>query len=100
MTSFADIPGISTLDPWATQAELNRILTPTDNKNIHLAQLDASRMKTLDDLFYGFSGISSFPEYFGWNWAAFADCIRDLAWLLIKRLSAMVASAEPLTNHE
>lgn len=35
-----------------------------------------------------------FPSYFGSNWDAFEDCIRDLDWLNTRRVVAVVTSAE------
>ena len=28
-----------------------------------------------------YSGQLRFPAYFGWNWDAFEECLRDLSWL-------------------
>lgn len=42
--------------------------------------LDAG-VRTRSELFERFSRLLSFPEYFGWNWDAFEECLRDLSWL-------------------
>lgn len=36
---------------------------------------------TVDDLFTEFSDKFKFPNYFGYNWPAFDECINDLSWL-------------------
>lgn len=33
-----------------------------------------------DAVFAFYASTLSFPEYFGWNWDAFHDCITDLSW--------------------
>jgi hypothetical protein len=37
--------------------------------------------RTEHDLFAEFSAALQFPRYFGWNWAAFEECVADLSWL-------------------
>jgi hypothetical protein len=37
-----------------------------------------SKMQTLDALFDEFSAAWQFPYYFGYNWAAFDECLSDL----------------------
>jgi barstar (barnase inhibitor) len=38
-------------------------------------------MRRVSDLDNEFAAALQFPWYFGENWAAFDDCIKDLAWL-------------------
>ena len=40
------------------------------------ADLNASH-----DVFAFYSKALAFPDYFGWNWDAFDECITDLSWL-------------------
>ncbi|KAB1928245.1 barstar family protein [Micromonospora noduli] len=46
-----------------------------------VARLDGTRMTDADHTFYEFSDALLFPGYFGWNWNALSDCLRDLNWL-------------------
>jgi RNAse (barnase) inhibitor barstar len=43
--------------------------------------LSGRKMRTRKGVFDQFSTLLQFPEYFGNNWNAFSDCIRDLDWL-------------------
>jgi hypothetical protein len=37
--------------------------------------MDGRRMRTVDDLFQQYLREFRLPEYFGWNWAAFDECM-------------------------
>ncbi|WP_353505526.1 barstar family protein [Verrucosispora sp. ts21] len=43
-----------------------------------VARLDGTRMVDADQVSYDFSDALLFPSYFGWNWNALSDCLRDL----------------------
>ncbi|MFI6013817.1 barstar family protein [Streptomyces sp. NPDC051243] len=45
------------------------------------AWLDGSEMRDLDGLFQQFYDGFKLPDYFGWNFPALNDCLRDLNWL-------------------
>lgn len=47
----------------------------------HVVRLDGSRMRTLESLYREYAREWNFPEYFGWNWPAFSECLRDLSWI-------------------
>ena len=41
-----------------------------------------------------------FPKYFGWNWDALEECIRDLSWLQDVRQVVIVHEGLPLSPRE
>lgn len=42
-----------------------------------LLVIDGKKCKTTDDLFKEYATVLKFPDYFGYNWGAFDECIRD-----------------------
>jgi len=54
------------------EAEAQRYLT---------ASIDLPHQVTPATLFEGFASAMRFPEWFGANWDALADCLTDLSWL-------------------
>ncbi|WP_172204046.1 barstar family protein [Niveibacterium sp. COAC-50] len=54
------------------EAEAQRYLT---------ASIDLPSQVTPATLFEGFASALRFPEWFGANWDALADCLTDLSWL-------------------
>ncbi|WP_410809540.1 barstar family protein [Micromonospora sp. 067-2] len=65
-----------------------------------VARLDGTRMTDAGHTFYEFSDALLFPGYFGWNWNALSDCLRDLSWLpadgyliVVENPSALLSSS-------
>ncbi|WP_308291036.1 barstar family protein [Micromonospora sp. RL09-050-HVF-A] len=61
-----------------------------------VACLDGARMTNADQVFYDFSDALLFPSYFGWNWNALSDCLRDLHWLPADGYLVIVENAHRL----
>ncbi|AKB36670.1 hypothetical protein MSSAC_2080 [Methanosarcina siciliae C2J] len=57
------------------------IETLSKGKGSYLAKVDGSKCKDLDSLFSEFKKAFKFPDYFGYNWAAFDECLNDLDWI-------------------
>ncbi|MFD9424751.1 MULTISPECIES: barstar family protein [unclassified Streptomyces] len=49
--------------------------------SVYVARLNGHDMPDEVSVFQQFSERLKFPEYFGWNWNALYDCLRDLQWL-------------------
>ena len=82
MTSFAEVAGPS--GPWvhlADRSDTDGILSSARDAGVLLVQVDGSRTHTLEELFREYVREFSLPEYFGWNWAAFDECMKNLEWL-------------------
>lgn len=50
-------------------------------KRTTIVYIDGSKIADKKSLLREFAAQMSFPEYFGFNWDAFNDCLQDLSWL-------------------
>lgn len=48
----------------------------------YAVRFDGREMRDTDAVFQQFYDRLKLPDYFGWNWNALLDCLRDLHWLL------------------
>lgn len=62
--------------------------------------LDGSRMKTLNGVFGEFATGLEFPDYFGFNSAAFDECLNDLSWLNANGICIVILDAGQLLTDE
>lgn len=91
---------ISLSPPWvhvlAKSTPLDRSIAATRTIGGQVVQLDAASMRDLEGLFRAYVREFSFPEYFGWNWAAYAECMESLEWLPARSYLTIIANAESL----
>lgn len=90
--------------PWVHRTmkdDLTLILESAQSADVLVVRLDGARMHTLEELFREYVREFALPEYFGWNWAAFDECMKELddqparAYLTIITGGEQVLSAEP-----
>ncbi|MFF3617204.1 barstar family protein [Streptomyces sp. NPDC002580] len=60
---------------------------------MYVARLDGRKMHDTDAAFQQFYDELRLPGYFGWNWDALSDCLRDLNWLPADRYVLIVEAA-------
>jgi len=56
--------------------------------------LDGAKMRDVEGLFREYVREFRFPEYFGWNWDAFYECLRELEALPARSYLTVVSHAE------
>lgn len=65
---------------YATAADLTpQLRTALQSAGIATFDLNGEPIRTRDDLLRGIAAAMQFPDYFGMNWDAVIDCLRDLA---------------------
>jgi hypothetical protein len=64
----------SSADVGAVRSELARL-------GVFCAEIDGSRIDSEESLFLEIGRALQFPDYFGQNWDALIDCLRDLGWM-------------------
>ena len=68
----------STGAPYVRRVSSDSFIEPSVENNCLMIRLDGRAMRTLEALFRAYVREFRFPEYFGWNWAAFDECITTL----------------------
>jgi hypothetical protein len=97
-------------DLWATEKPRLGVLSNGDSVPIlkalpptgavFIARLDGSKMVDSYGVFEEFSKTLKFPAYFGWNWPALSDCIRDLDWIPADRYLLLIENPSLLLRSE
>lgn len=73
------------IKPWChiathgAHAPVNELI-PAGGLNF-VASMEGAGALSVDDVFQKFWDAFRLPDYFGWNWPALHDCLRDLSWL-------------------
>lgn len=65
-------------------------------RGIELLDLDASRLGGERELLGELAQVFHFPDYFGENWDALDECLRDLAWMPARGYVLRLAGAQEL----
>jgi len=86
-------PSVLVVDARSTTS-LAEVMPPSGSMAV--AHLDGSSMVEADDVFGLFSSALKFPVYFGWNWDAFSDCLRDMSWYPSDRYLIVIDNAEKI----
>lgn len=64
-----------------TDRELYSIMFDAAQEGAFVSHIRGKMCDDIDGFFREVSSSMRFPYYFGWNWAAFDECITDLEWL-------------------
>jgi len=70
-------PGIYRLSSRAKAENILAPLAPVEWRGFHL---DGRHIETKPEFLRAAAASMDFPTYFGQNWDAFEECIRDLSW--------------------
>ncbi|WP_229898841.1 barstar family protein [Streptomyces hiroshimensis] len=63
-----------------------------------VGRLDGAKMGDTDGVFEQFWDRFRFPDYFGWNWHALSDCLRDLHWMRADRYLVVIENSSSLLS--
>ena len=79
-----------------TPEELYSVMYRADQGGAYVAHIRGELCSTTDSFFREISSAMRFPHYFGWNWAAFDECITDLEWLKFSCILIVIDDHEEL----
>ena len=66
----------------------------------YVAILRGERMQTIKSLFHEIAAALQFPYYFGDNWNALDECLKDLEWLPAKIFIIGITNSEFILSQE
>lgn len=100
-----DSPLVRRESPWwfgcfEPRAALERLEADLESRGILVRRLAGSRVSTIDSLFREIADVFEFPDYFGANWPALAECVRDLEWQSSKGVVLMISDAADVLCRE
>jgi len=61
--------------------KVSSIFDDVGDESVFVGTVEGNKCNTLEGLFSEFAEAFEFPDYFGYNWAAFDECLNDLGWL-------------------
>ncbi len=76
-------------------AEICRV---AESLGLTLFHLDLKGASTKQGFLKVAADVFRFPDYFGGNWDAFADCLKDLAWCKAKDYVILIENMEGFTE--
>lgn len=83
-----------------TDEQLYTIMCEAEENGAYVALIRGNLCRTLEDFYKEISAAMRFPSYFGWNWAALDDCIRDLEWLRFSSLLIVIDDFDCIFRRE
>lgn len=101
MTNFESLTSNS--GPWvheASNSEATLIRNAASKADVLVIELAGNRMRTLEGLFGEYAQAFAFPGYFGWNWAAFDECLYDLGWLPARSYLTIISHGSEVLSKE
>jgi hypothetical protein len=84
----------------STASDLMWSWQQTEGKRVAVRALRGNKMATAARLFDEFAAALQFPYYFGENWDAFDECLRDLEWLEADAYVIVITHAQQVLDCE
>jgi hypothetical protein len=69
-------------------------------KRIRVAEVDGAAVRSKQDLMEALSAALELPDYFGGNWDALEEVLRDLGWLEAKGHVVLIRSGEEMWKRD
>lgn len=90
-----DVSGLYILKPNESIANL---LDAAKQSNIQVFHLEGQSITSQDLYFQEIAKLFQFPNYFGHNWDAVADCLTDLSWEEGDRILIVYSNSQSLRD--
>lgn len=79
-----------------TQEDAGQAIESLHGGSIALVEVDGTEIGSESDLFTAVSRAFRFPDYFGMNWDALEECLRDLEWIPAQGYVLLITDADQM----
>jgi RNAse (barnase) inhibitor barstar len=83
-----------------SKEEADPIMLELSARELRVFRINGGSIRTCEDLFLRLAQEMSFPNYFGMNWDALDECLRDMTWLPAKGYVLFCIGAEDLWRRD
>ena len=79
---------------------INKSERPVSNESLFVAKFDGKKTKTLNKFYKKIAKRLHFPDYFGNNMDALADCLSDLSWIKSNDVKLFIKNIDGFLSKE
>jgi RNAse (barnase) inhibitor barstar len=100
---MSDDETLSRTRPWVHELSADpasEVVRDADARGVLVIQLDGSKMRSVEELFREYVREFRFPEFFGWNWDAFDECMTVLEALPAHAYLTLIRNPDQLLRDE
>lgn len=90
-------PGIFVVE---APAVIEELVAAAREQSLFVARIDVERIANHEAFLAEVARVLNFPEYYGQNWDAFEECIRDLSWLPARGYLLVLAGYDRLARSD
>jgi hypothetical protein len=94
---------LGTQGPWVHHAapqDVDKVVAEGAASHLRVVLLQGARMRVLDDLFREYAREFRFPDYFGYNWPAFYECMTELDGCPAPAFLTIISDPDELLSRE
>jgi RNAse (barnase) inhibitor barstar len=82
-----------------TEVNIDELSSLCQEYGFQLFYINGKNVTSKAEFFKAYAETMNFPDYFGYNWDAFNDCINDLNWLSADEYILLYTQPESFANN-
>ncbi|MEW6497550.1 MAG: barstar family protein [Cyanobacteriota bacterium] len=83
-----------------TEVNIDELSSLCQEYGFQFFYINGKNVTSKSEFFQNCAETMNFPDYFGYNWDAFADCMNDLSWLSANGYILLYTQPENFANND